>query len=152
MYRVDYAEKSSSRGVLGEDVISFGSKTSLKPQRLIFGCENMESGQLYTQHADGIIGLGSAKLGIMNQLVKKGAIDDSFSLCYGGMDQTGGMMVLGNVPPPKDMVYSHYTPGRRYNRFSLSRLSIFFICDANFEPAVDFTMLRSRTYLCLVIL
>lgn len=93
--------------------MSFGSESSLKPQRLVFGCENMESGQLYTQHADGIIGLGSAEHGIMNQLVKKGVIDDSFSLCYGGMDQVGGMMVLGNLPPPKDMVYSHSTPGRR---------------------------------------
>jgi len=63
--------------------------------------------------ADGIMGLGRGQLSIMDQLVEKGVISDSFSLCYGGMDIGGGAMVLGGVPAPSDMVFSHSDPLRR---------------------------------------
>ena len=104
---------SSSSGVLGEDIVSFGRESELKPQRAVFGCENSETGDLFSQHADGIMGLGHGQLSIMDQLVEKGVISDSFSLCYGGMDIGGGAMVLGAVPAPSDMVFSHSDPLRR---------------------------------------
>ncbi|OMO70690.1 Peptidase A1 [Corchorus olitorius] len=107
-----YAEMSSSSGVLGEDVISFGNESELVPQRAVFGCENMETGDLYSQRADGIMGLGRGRLSIMDQLVDNGVIGDSFSLCYGGMDVGGGAMVLGKITPPPDMVFSHSDPFR----------------------------------------
>lgn len=105
---------SSSSGVLGEDVISFGNQSELTPQRAVFGCENSETGDLYSQHADGIIGLGRGELSIVDQLVEKNVIGDSFSLCYGGMDVGGGAMVLGGISPPSDMVFADSDPGRRY--------------------------------------
>ena len=98
---------SSSSGVLGEDIVSFGTESELKPQRAVFGCENSETGDLFSQHADGIMGLGRGQLSIMDQLVDKGVIGDSFSMCYGGMDIGGGAMVLGAMPAPRDMVYTH---------------------------------------------
>ncbi|XP_066391149.1 aspartic proteinase 36-like isoform X1 [Miscanthus floridulus] len=111
-YERQYAEMSSSSGVLGEDIVSFGRESELKPQRAVFGCENSETGDLFSQHADGIMGLGRGQLSIMDQLVEKGVISDSFSLCYGGMDIGGGAMVLGGVPAPSDMVFSHSDPLR----------------------------------------
>lgn len=113
IYDRRYAEMSSSSGVLGEDVISFGHESELVPQRAVFGCENVETGDLYTQHADGIMGLGRGRLSIVDQLVDKGVISDSFSLCYGGMDVGGGAMILGGITPPSDMVFSHSDPFRR---------------------------------------
>ncbi|XP_022716453.1 protein ASPARTIC PROTEASE IN GUARD CELL 1-like isoform X2 [Durio zibethinus] len=107
-----YAEISSSSGVLGEDVVSFGNESELVPQRAIFGCENMETGDLYSQRADGIMGLGRGRLSIVDQLVDKGVISNSFSLCYGGMDVGGGAMVLGKITPPPDMIFSHSDPFR----------------------------------------
>lgn len=92
--------------------MSFGKESSLKPQRAVFGCENSETGDLFTQHADGIMGLGRGRLSIMDQLVEKDAINDSFSLCYGGMNFGGGAMVLGGIPPPTDMVFSYSDPNR----------------------------------------
>lgn len=92
---------SSSSGVLGEDIISFGNQSDLQPQRAVFGCENRETGDLYSQHADGIMGLGRGDLSIVDQLVDGGVISDSFSLCYGGMDVGGGAMVLGGISPLK---------------------------------------------------
>ncbi|XP_076952578.1 protein ASPARTIC PROTEASE IN GUARD CELL 1-like [Bidens hawaiensis] len=114
VYGRQYAEMSSSSGVLGEDIISFGDQSELSPQRATFGCENFESGDLYTQRADGIIALGHGDLSIVDQLVDRGVIRDSFSLCYGGMDVGGGAMVLGGISPPTGMVYAYSDPIRRY--------------------------------------
>ncbi|KAK4760974.1 hypothetical protein SAY87_005867 [Trapa incisa] len=86
VYDRHYAELSSSSGVLGEDLVSFGNLSDLPPQREIFGCENRETGDLYNQHADGIMGMGRGDHSIIDQLVGKGVICDSFSLCYGGME------------------------------------------------------------------
>jgi len=98
--------------VLGEDIVSFGTESELKPQRAVFGCENSETGDLFSQHADGIMGLGRGHLSIMDQLVDKGVIGDSFSMCYGGMDIGGGAMVLGAMPTPPDMIFSRSDPVR----------------------------------------
>ncbi|KAH1249981.1 Aspartic proteinase-like protein 2 [Glycine soja] len=113
VYERQYAEMSTSSGVLGEDVISFGNQSELAPQRAVFGCENVETGDLYSQHADGIMGLGRGDLSIMDQLVDKKVISDSFSLCYGGMDVGGGAMVLGGISPPSDMTFAYSDPDRR---------------------------------------
>lgn len=105
---------STSSGVLGEDIISFGNLSALAPQRAVFGCENMETGDLYSQHADGIMGLGRGDLSIVDHLVDKGVINDSFSLCYGGMGIGGGAMVLGGISPPSNMVFSQSDPVRSF--------------------------------------
>ncbi|KAL6222646.1 hypothetical protein ACLB2K_006038 [Fragaria x ananassa] len=103
---------SSSSGVLGEDVISFGNRSDLKPQRAVFGCENVETGDLFSQPADGIMGLGRGDLSVVDQLVERGVISDSFSLCYGGMDIGGGVIVLGGISAPEEMVFTQSNPGR----------------------------------------
>ncbi|XP_057990196.1 aspartic proteinase 36-like [Hevea brasiliensis] len=107
-----YGEMSTSSGDLGEDIISFGIQSELAPQRAVFGCENLETGDLYSQHADGIMGLGRGDLSIVDQLVEKGVISDSFSLCYGGMDIGGGAMVLGGISPPSGTVFTDSDPVR----------------------------------------
>ena len=112
-YERMYAEMSSSRGVLGKDQMGFGPDSRLAPQALLFGCETKETGDLYLQHADGIMGLGRGSLSIVDQLVGNGAMADSFSLCYGGMDEGGGAMILGSIPPISGMVFTSSDPGRR---------------------------------------
>lgn len=105
---------STSSGVLGEDLVSFGNLSELAPQRAVFGCENVETGDLYSQRADGIMGLGHGDFSIVDQLVQKGVISDSFSLCYGGMGIGGGAMVLGGISPPTDMVFTQSDPVRSF--------------------------------------
>ncbi|KAI7736029.1 hypothetical protein M8C21_033550 [Ambrosia artemisiifolia] len=125
IYERQYAEMSSSSGVLGEDIVSFGNQSDLSPQRAVFGCENRETGDLYSQHADGIMGLGRGDLSIVDQLVDGGVISNSFSLCYGGMDVGGGAMVLGRISPPADMVYSRSDPRRSpYYNIALKELHV----------------------------
>ncbi|CAH8305744.1 unnamed protein product [Eruca vesicaria subsp. sativa] len=112
VYEREYAEHSSSKGVLGEDLISFGNESQLTPQRAVFGCETVETGDLYSQRADGIIGLGQGDLSLVDQLVDKGLISNSFALCYGGMDIGGGSMVLGGFDYPSDMIFTDSDPDR----------------------------------------
>ncbi|KAL8165999.1 hypothetical protein V2J09_007498 [Rumex salicifolius] len=112
VYDRRYAEMSSSSGVVAEDVVSFGNESQLVPQRVAFGCENVETGDLFSQRADGIMGLGRGTLSIMDQLVDKGAINDSFSLCYGGMDIGGGAMILGTLSSPNGMIFTRSDPSR----------------------------------------
>ncbi|GAV84533.1 Asp domain-containing protein [Cephalotus follicularis] len=124
-YERRYAEMSSSSGVLGDDLISFGNESELTPQRAVFGCENVETGDLYSQRADGIMGLGRGRLSIVDQLVDKNVISDSFSLCYGGMDVGGGAMVLGKISPPPDMMFTHSDPFRSpYYNIELKELHV----------------------------
>lgn len=120
VYERQYAEMSTSAGVLGNDVVSFGNQSELTPQRAVFGCENVETGALYTQLADGIMGLGRGDLSIVDQLVEKGVISNSFSLCYGGMGVGGGAMILGGISPPSDMAFSESDPVRRCVLWPLS--------------------------------
>ncbi|KAL3349546.1 hypothetical protein AABB24_022582 [Solanum stoloniferum] len=112
IYERRYAEMSSSFGLLGEDVISFGNLSELGPQRAVFGCEIAETGDLYSQRADGIMGLGRGDVSIVDQLVGKHVISDSFSLCYGGMDFGGGAMVLGGIKTPAHTVFTKSYFGR----------------------------------------
>ncbi|CAN4108700.1 unnamed protein product [Withania somnifera] len=102
IYERRYAEMSSSFGLLGEDVISFGNPSDLGPQRAVFGCEIAETGDLYSQR----------DVSIVDQLVGKHVISDSFSLCFGGMDFGGGAMVLGGIRTPAHMVFTKSDFGR----------------------------------------
>ncbi|KDP32026.1 hypothetical protein JCGZ_12487 [Jatropha curcas] len=124
IYDRRYAEMSTSSGVLAEDFISFGNQSELEPQRAVFGCENVETGDLYSQHADGIMGLGSGDLSIVDQLVEKGVISDSFSLCYGGMNIGGGAMVLGSLSPPSGMVFTYSDPVRSFGMATVNTITL----------------------------
>ncbi|KAM3233802.1 hypothetical protein P3L10_019161 [Capsicum annuum] len=52
------------------------------------------------------MGLGRGDVSIVDQLVEKHVTSDSFSLCYGGMDFGGGVMVLGGINPPAHKVFT----------------------------------------------
>ncbi|PHT55358.1 hypothetical protein CQW23_03844 [Capsicum baccatum] len=67
IYERRYAEISSRFGLLGEDVLSFGNLSELGPQRAVFGSEIAETGDIYTQRADGMdFGGGVMVLGGIN--------------------------------------------------------------------------------------
>lgn len=113
-YARHYAEQSFSSGYLARDYVRFGkSRSGFSPRPLVFGCETSESGDLYSQSADGILGLGRGSLSVVDQLTRQGAIASAFSLCYGGMDEDGGAMVLGALPPLEEMVFTPSDPSRR---------------------------------------
>jgi hypothetical protein len=104
---------STSEGLLGDDLISFGNTSSLAPERLVFGCEMAETGDIFEQKADGIMGLGRGHLSVVDQLVERKSITAAFSLCYGGMDEGGGAMIMGAIVDPPDMIFTRSDFSRR---------------------------------------
>ena len=111
-YARHYAEDSSSSGIIASDLVSFGAESDIPHTRILFGCELKETGDLFSQKADGIVGLGQGPLSIVNQLAEARAVEPVFSLCYGGMDAGGGAMVLGETHTPEGMQFTPLDPKR----------------------------------------
>ena len=57
---------SSSAGVLLRDMVRL--QDGGPPVGLVFGCETRETGEIYNQEADGILGLGNAPVSLINQV------------------------------------------------------------------------------------
>lgn len=106
MYTRSYAEQSSSSGILLEDVIGLHDGGPGVP--VIFGCETRETGEIFRQRADGILGLGNSDTSLLHQLVDAGAIDDVFGLCF-GLVEGDGVLLLGDSPASRQ-VELQYTP------------------------------------------
>jgi hypothetical protein len=47
---------------------------------VVFGCETKETGEIFHQEADGILGLGNSAVSLVNQLSRQGEIDDKISI------------------------------------------------------------------------
>jgi len=95
MYTRSYAEQSSSSGILMEDVLSIHDGKAGIPVR--FGCETRETGEIFKQQADGLLGLGKSEDSLVQQLVNKKVIDNQFSLCF-GLVEGEGALILGQSP------------------------------------------------------
>ncbi|GJP74502.1 hypothetical protein CLOP_g5071 [Closterium sp. NIES-67] len=111
-YERHYAENSSSSGLIVSDMAWFGNTSNIPPTRVLFGCETSETGDIYSQQADGILGMGRGPLGLVTQLVERKAMREVFSLCYGGMDANGGAMIMGFTRPPPGMKFTSLSQGQ----------------------------------------
>mmetsp|Transcript_3533 Transcript_3533/g.7973 ORF Transcript_3533/g.7973 Transcript_3533/m.7973 type:complete len:539 (+) Transcript_3533:263-1879(+) len=95
-YSRKYQEQSSSKGLLLTDTLSLNQVGHFP---FGFGCETEETGQIYSQQADGVVGFGNNPSSIVNQLVLQGAMPNTFSLCVGGLGG-GGAIFLGDQGVP----------------------------------------------------
>lgn len=112
------AEQSSSQGWLVEDDYRFPDNGTAV--RLAFGCETGETGEIFRQTADGILGLGNSGSAFHSQLVAQGVIEDTFALCF-GLPQ-GGTLLLGDAPlQPDANVHTVHTPLVTTGRFGSSQ-------------------------------
>ena len=60
------AEQSSSSGLLLRDLVRLSDGGPAAG--VVFGCETQETGEIYNQEADGIMGLGNSPVSIPNQV------------------------------------------------------------------------------------
>lgn len=58
------AEQSSSAGLLVSDQLQLRDGGV----EVVFGCETKETGEIYNQEADGILGLGNSEVSLVNQV------------------------------------------------------------------------------------
>jgi hypothetical protein len=83
-YEIFYAEESTSKGRLVRDVFTFPDNVTKVP--VTVGCESGETGEIYRQKADGILGMGNNK-GTFHGEVRQGGGDARGGV--GGMGEKG---------------------------------------------------------------
>ena len=109
-----YSEGSKYEGFMGMDNFSFkkDSNEHTQPFKMIFGCATFENGELYSQEADGIIGIG---VGVKSQTPPsslelqqaQGILSNSvFSLC---LAQNGGLLSFGEGNKDKHLTETQKT-------------------------------------------
>lgn len=103
-YEIEYADHSSSMGVLARDemylTVANGGKIKLD---FVFGCAYDQQGQLLASPAktDGILGLGSAKISLPSQLANQGIISNVVGHCFTSEADGGGYMFFGDDFVPR---------------------------------------------------
>ncbi|XP_023734786.1 aspartyl protease APCB1 [Lactuca sativa] len=97
-YEIEYADHSSSLGVLSRDEIRLVNinNTSID-SKIIIGCAYDQQGMLLNSltKTDGILGLSRAKVSLPSQLAKQGVIDNVIGHCLTSESIGGGYMFLG---------------------------------------------------------
>ena len=63
--RATAAEESSSEGILVRDKLLLPDSGAAN---VVFGCETKETGEIYRQQADGLMGLGNSDISVINQV------------------------------------------------------------------------------------
>ncbi|KAM7483014.1 hypothetical protein LguiB_007597 [Lonicera macranthoides] len=102
-YEVEYADHSSSMGVLARDELHLkvlnGSMIKLN---VAFGCAYDQQGVLLSTLAktDGILGLSRAKVSLPSQLASQGIINNVVGHCLNTDASGGGYMFLGDELVP----------------------------------------------------
>ncbi|KAL3366614.1 hypothetical protein AABB24_011355 [Solanum stoloniferum] len=97
-YEIEYADRSSSVGVLAKDelqlVLANGTRTK---RSVVFGCAYDQQGTLLNTLAstDGILGLSRAPISLPSQLASHGLINNVIGHCL-RTDTNGGYLFLGN--------------------------------------------------------
>ncbi|XP_062116972.1 aspartyl protease APCB1 [Humulus lupulus] len=97
-YEIQYADSSSSLGVLAKDELHLKLKNgSLTNVNIVFGCGYDQQGLLLNSLAktDGILGLSRAKVSLSSQLASKGIIKNVVGHCLSIDAGGGGYMFLG---------------------------------------------------------
>ncbi|KAI8473330.1 MAG: aspartic peptidase domain-containing protein [Monoraphidium minutum] len=106
-YKEAYKEGSSTQGWLVRDVVSLpGSKGASGTTDV--GCVEKETGYIYEQEADGIMGLGNAARALPFQLARSGNVSSMFALCFAFPH--GGVLTFGDAPLPPNTGPLSWTP------------------------------------------
>ncbi|CAI9113595.1 OLC1v1014225C1 [Oldenlandia corymbosa var. corymbosa] len=98
-YEIEYADHSSSIGVLARDKFYLSSSNgSIINANFVFGCAYDQQGSLLNSlvKTDGIFGLSKGKVSLPSQLATQGNIKHVVAHCLAAEAGRGGYMFLGN--------------------------------------------------------
>lgn len=98
-YEIEYADRSSTTGVLVKDKQKLAYLNgSLIQSNIIFGCAYDQQGSLLDSlvKTDGILGLSRGKVSLPNQLASQGIINNVFGHCLPAELGSDGYMFLGD--------------------------------------------------------
>ncbi|XP_044476566.1 aspartyl protease APCB1 [Mangifera indica] len=97
-YEIEYADRSSSMGVLAKDELQIMTTNgSLTKLNVVFGCAYDQQGLLLNTlvQTDGILGLSRAKVSLPSQLASQKFIDNVVGHCLDTDAGHGGYLFLG---------------------------------------------------------
>lgn len=94
-FKQSYLDGSSNSGRLFRDRVDINTKHGLISPELNIGCSKQEGGVIYSQNADGVLGLGMEQVGITNQLKQQGVSEMVFSHCFTRDGE--GVLIFGNI-------------------------------------------------------
>ncbi|XP_078159483.1 eukaryotic aspartyl protease family protein isoform X2 [Carex rostrata] len=103
-YEVEYADRSSSVGVLARDEMHLMTSDAEREKlSFVFGCAYDQRGQLLASPAktDGILGLSAAKISLPSQLADQGVISNVIGHCITSEASGGGYLFLGDDYVPR---------------------------------------------------
>jgi len=94
-FKQNYLDGSSNTARLFRDQVAIKTKHELVSPELSMGCSRQEGGVIYSQNADGVLGLGMEEVGIINQLKQQGFSEMVFSHCF--TPDGEGVLIFGNI-------------------------------------------------------
>lgn len=100
-YEVEYADGSSSMGVLARDDVKLVANDNMMESKFVFGCAYDQQGHLLTAKTDGILGLSSARASLPSQLSSQGVINNVVGHCINREEDVDGYMFLGDDFVPR---------------------------------------------------
>ena len=116
----DAAEQSSSSGLLISDQLNLSDGSV----DIVFGCETKETGEIYNQEADGILGLGNSEVSLVNQVA-------SFTSASAELNSVAACHQ--HLPVPFQAGPAHVTsPGRLMHQAAATTLKL--ICQSFVSP------------------
>ncbi|PKA65142.1 Aspartic proteinase Asp1 [Apostasia shenzhenica] len=98
-YEIEYADRSSTMGVLARDELQLSMSNGDKPNfKFVFGCAYDQQGQFLKSptKTDGILGLSSAKVSLPSQLASQGIINNVIGHCINSGANSEGYMFFGD--------------------------------------------------------
>ena len=133
-YQISYYEGSVAKGRLLRDIVWFGATTGgshvhvHRPVQASFGCQTRETGMIFDQVADGIVGLAPSEgpsSTLFDYLQLETGCPDVFSLCLG--DDVGAMVLGGQIRRrlEKSLAWIKYDPSE--STFKVELLDISFM-------------------------
>ncbi|GER49175.1 eukaryotic aspartyl protease family protein [Striga asiatica] len=158
-YSIKYVDKSSTLGLLVADMVNLqftnGTTTSLP---FAFGCGyNQQPGSNPPPNADGILGLGKGKTGILTQLGKLGVTRNIVGHCFSSING-GGYLSLGELPSTQGVVWVPVSTNS--GNYDLGKAGLMQVggqpsndmngLDIVFDSGSTFTYLTSKPYKALV--
>ncbi|CAL0304041.1 unnamed protein product [Lupinus luteus] len=129
-YTFQYGDGSGTSGYYVSDLMHFasiseGSVISNYSGPVVFGCSNLQTGDLTKtiRAVDGILGFGQQEMSVISQLYSQGIAPKVFSHCLKGDNSGGGILVLGEIVEP-NMIYSPLVPSQPHYNLNLQSISV----------------------------
>eukprot|EP00494_Astrolonche_serrata_P027424 UN27687 len=120
-FSISYMEGSAVQGSYMQEIVTLGPSNNEVKIPVAIGCIKRETKLIYTQDADGILGLGDSPVAILNQFHAAG-LPLSFGICFGPENE--GVMTFGDFHTPNMKFTTMVSHGGRESYFKVKVIKV----------------------------